>query len=167
MGSDCSSAGWTTSGSLKDPQLVEKVRDVVGLYMNPADYAIVLCVDEKSHVQPLKRIQPVNRTITNGTESPRCSRRFMSPVESRLATAGDGSGNRNSRNSSTRSMPTSPRNSMFTWYWIITAPTRSAMCNHGGAASAPPRAFQIDQRELAEPGGTTGRRVDRTMRPRR
>jgi transposase len=35
----------------KDPQFVEKVRDIVGLYLNPPDRAIVLCVDEKSQVQ--------------------------------------------------------------------------------------------------------------------
>ena len=43
----------------KDPQLVEKVRDIVGLYMNPPDHAIVLCVDEKSQVQALNRTQPI------------------------------------------------------------------------------------------------------------
>ena len=37
----------------KDPQFVEKVRDIVGLYMHPPDRAIVLCVDEKSQVQAL------------------------------------------------------------------------------------------------------------------
>lgn len=42
-----------------DPQFVEKVRDVVGLYMNPPDRAIVLCVDEKSQVQALDRSQPL------------------------------------------------------------------------------------------------------------
>jgi transposase len=42
----------------KDPQFVEKVRDIVGLYMNPPDHAIVLCVDEKSQVQALNRTQP-------------------------------------------------------------------------------------------------------------
>ena len=41
----------------KDPQFVEKVRDIVGLYMNPPDQAIVLCVDEKSQVQALNRTQ--------------------------------------------------------------------------------------------------------------
>ena len=35
----------------KDPQFVEKVRDIVGLYLNPPDRTIVLCVDEKSQVQ--------------------------------------------------------------------------------------------------------------------
>src|ERR1700741_3392495 len=42
-----------------DPQLVEKVRDIVGLYMNPPDHALVLCVDEKSQIQALDRTQPV------------------------------------------------------------------------------------------------------------
>ena len=43
----------------KDPQLVEKVRDIVGLYLNPPDRAIVLCFDEKSQVQALNRTQPI------------------------------------------------------------------------------------------------------------
>jgi len=42
----------------KDPQFVEKLRDVVGLYMNPPDRAVVLSVDEKSQVQALDRTQP-------------------------------------------------------------------------------------------------------------
>ena len=42
-----------------DPFFVEKVRDVVGLYLNPPDKALVLCVDEKSQIQALQRTQPV------------------------------------------------------------------------------------------------------------
>lgn len=42
-----------------DPYFVEKVRDVVGLYMSPPDNAVVLCVDEKSQVQALDRTQPL------------------------------------------------------------------------------------------------------------
>lgn len=42
-----------------DPLLVPKVRDIVGLYMNPPDSAMVLCVDEKSQIQALNRTQPV------------------------------------------------------------------------------------------------------------
>jgi transposase len=42
-----------------DPLFVDKVRDVVGLYMNPPDRAVVLCVDEKSQVQALDRSQPL------------------------------------------------------------------------------------------------------------
>jgi len=43
----------------KDPLFVEKVVDVVGLYHNPPDKAVVLCVDEKSQIQALDRSQPV------------------------------------------------------------------------------------------------------------
>ncbi|MCZ7565570.1 MAG: IS630 family transposase [Fimbriimonadaceae bacterium] len=42
-----------------DPFFIEKVREVVGLYLNPPDNALVLCVDEKSQVQALERTQPV------------------------------------------------------------------------------------------------------------
>lgn len=42
-----------------DPFFVEKVRDVVGVYLNPPDKAVVLCVDEKSQVQALDRTQPL------------------------------------------------------------------------------------------------------------
>ena len=72
----------TESFSLsKDPFFVEKVRDVVGLYMSPPDNALVLCVDEKSQMQALERYQPLlpmqpthpdRRTATyarNGTSS--------------------------------------------------------------------------------------------------
>ena len=41
-----------------DPQFVDKVRDVVGIYMNPPDHAVVLCVDEKTSIQALDRTQP-------------------------------------------------------------------------------------------------------------
>ena len=42
-----------------DPQLIEKVRDIVGLYMNPPEHALVFCVDEKSQIQALDRTQPL------------------------------------------------------------------------------------------------------------
>src|SRR5215468_4173351 len=42
-----------------DPYFVEKVRDVVGLYLSPPEKAIVLCIDEKPQVQALERTQPV------------------------------------------------------------------------------------------------------------
>jgi transposase len=42
----------------RDPKFVEKLTDVVGLYLNPPDKAIVLCVDEKSQIQALNRTQP-------------------------------------------------------------------------------------------------------------
>jgi transposase len=42
-----------------DPLFIEKVRDIVGLYLNPPDRAVVLCVDEKTQVQALDRSQPI------------------------------------------------------------------------------------------------------------
>ena len=41
-----------------DPQFIDKVRDVVGLYLNPPDHAVVLCVDEKTGIQALDRTRP-------------------------------------------------------------------------------------------------------------
>jgi transposase len=43
----------------KDPFFVDKVRDVVGLYLNPPERAVVLCVDEKSQIQALDRTAPI------------------------------------------------------------------------------------------------------------
>lgn len=42
-----------------DPLLIDKVRDIVGLYVNPPEHALVLCVDEKSQIQALDRTQPL------------------------------------------------------------------------------------------------------------
>jgi hypothetical protein len=43
----------------RDPKFAEKVRDIVGLYQNPPEKALVLCVDEKSQIQALDRTQPI------------------------------------------------------------------------------------------------------------
>lgn len=43
----------------KDPLFIEKVRDIVGLYLDPPDRALVLCVDEKSQIQALDRMAPI------------------------------------------------------------------------------------------------------------
>jgi transposase len=43
----------------KDPQFIDKVRDVVGIYLNPPERAVVLCVDEKSQIQALDRTAPI------------------------------------------------------------------------------------------------------------
>jgi transposase len=49
-------ASWKLS---KDPQFIDKVRDVVGLYLDPPEAAVVLCVDEKSQIQALDRTAPI------------------------------------------------------------------------------------------------------------
>jgi hypothetical protein len=66
-----------------DPLLVEKVRDIVGLYMNPPEHALVFCVDEKSQIQHWIVRNPccpcgrdnwnVARTTTSATARPRYS----------------------------------------------------------------------------------------------
>ena len=43
----------------RDPQLVEKVVDIIGLYLHPPEGALVLCVDEKTQIQALERTQPI------------------------------------------------------------------------------------------------------------
>jgi transposase len=43
----------------RDKQFIEKLQDVVGLYLNPPDHALVFCVDEKSQIQALDRTQPL------------------------------------------------------------------------------------------------------------
>jgi transposase len=48
--------GWKLS---RDPLFIDKVRDVVGLYLNPPERAVVLCVDEKSQIQALDRTAPI------------------------------------------------------------------------------------------------------------
>jgi hypothetical protein len=63
----------------QDPKFVEKLTDVVGLYMNPPEKAVVLCVDEKTQIQALDRTQPglpIKKgrcgMITNGTGQHLC-----------------------------------------------------------------------------------------------
>lgn len=69
-----------------DPLLVDKVRDIVGSYLSPPSWALVLSVDEKSQNQALDREQPmmpacpsVVPTVTYGMAPPRCLRRSTSP----------------------------------------------------------------------------------------
>src|SRR4051812_15518157 len=57
--SACSRTARTPFKLSSDPQFVEKVHDVVGLYLNPPERAVVLCVDEKSQIQALDRTQPI------------------------------------------------------------------------------------------------------------
>ena len=57
--SACSSTARRPSKLSTDPLFVEKVRDIVGLYLDPPERALVLCVDEKSQIQALDRSQPM------------------------------------------------------------------------------------------------------------
>src|SRR5216117_2462720 len=102
-----------------DPLLIEKVRDIVGLYMNPPEHAVVLCVDEKAQIQALDRAQPLlpmrpgqieRRThdyVRHGTTS-----LFAAPARS------------SSASSSIRSTLPCPRGWPSTSSWTTTAHTR-------------------------------------------
>jgi transposase len=65
-----------------DPHFVEKVRDVVGLYLDPPDQALVLCVDEKSQIQALDRTQP-SLPMTYGFPETRNLQIVISPAPAR------------------------------------------------------------------------------------
>ena len=54
----------------RDPRFVDKLFDVVGLYLNPPEHAVVFCVDEKSQVQALARTQPVLPMMPGMPERP-------------------------------------------------------------------------------------------------
>jgi transposase len=102
----------------KDPLFVEKVRDIVGLYLAPPDKALVLCVDEKAQIQGLDRSQPLlpmrpgqgsaARTIIADTARPRSSPRSTSRPARCGGSAIGATAASNSGSSSTRLKPPSP-----------------------------------------------------------
>ena len=118
-----------------DPLFVEKVRDIVGLYLSPPERAVVLCVDEKSQVQALDRTQPLlpmrpgqveRRThdykrhgTTSSVRGTRCEGR-----NHRRQMHGPPPRDASSASSSTRSSATCPPISTFTSSWTTTARTR-------------------------------------------
>ena len=53
-----SRTGFGSSDFSKDPKFIDKLRDVVGLYVDPPAHAIVLSIDEKSQIQAIDRTQP-------------------------------------------------------------------------------------------------------------
>jgi hypothetical protein len=55
-----------------DPQFVEKVRDIVGLYLDPPEKALVVCADEKSQIQALDRTQPLLPLLRGNGGRPPC-----------------------------------------------------------------------------------------------
>lgn len=117
-----------------DPLFIEKVQDIVGLYLSPPDKALVLCVDEKSQIQALDRTQPLlpmrpgqleRRThdyVRHGTTS------LFAALDYRAGTViGQCQRQHRSiefRSFSTRSMPPSPRTWISTSSWTTMEPTR-------------------------------------------
>ena len=62
-----------------DPQFIDKVRDVVGLYLNPPQAAMVLCVDEKTGVQALDRTAPILPLLPGTPSGPPMTTAAMAP----------------------------------------------------------------------------------------
>ena len=71
-----------------DPLFVEKVRDIVGLYLAPPERAFVLCVDEKSQIQALERTSPCFPCAPAKSSGARTT--IVSPLRSRMARRGAG-----------------------------------------------------------------------------
>jgi hypothetical protein len=104
-----------------DPELDAKIRDVVGLYLNPPEKAVVLCIDEKSQTQALDRprrscsaCRSARPTTPSATAPPRCSPRLRSPPAGSSRLACPGTATRSSCGSSSRS-PRPTRGSSCTW----------------------------------------------------
>jgi transposase len=89
-----------------DPDLVAKVNDVVGLYLQPPERAVVLCVDEKPQIQALQRTRPVRRVVPGrpssapttmyATALPRCLPPWRSPPGGSPTSASHAIGTRSS-----------------------------------------------------------------------
>ncbi len=116
-----------------DPQLEAKVRDVVGLYLDPPERAIVVCVDEKSQIQALDRTAP-NLPLRPGSPERRTHdyvRHGTTTLFAALEVA-TGQGHRPVLRRGTATASSSPSSSWWprptrggscTWCWTTTAPT--------------------------------------------
>ncbi len=128
-----------------DPYYVDKVRDVVGLYMSPPENALVLCVDEKSQIQALERTQPVLALRSGkaeghtpeyfGTARSRSLPPWMSRKgrfwENAIAGIEPQSSSRSSRTSKPMSLRKSPRANTCIWCSTIIALTNRRPCPGG------------------------------------
>ena len=121
----------------KDPLFIDKVRDIVGLYMAPPDKALVLCVDEKAQIQALDRSQPILpmrpgqlRCLLPWTLRP--ARSLVSFIAAIVRWS--------SVSSSTRSTPKCHRSWRFISFSTTMAPIRrrpfSAGCSNGHASTS-------------------------------
>ena len=117
-----------------DPLFVDKVRDVVGLYMSPPDHALVLCVDEKSQMQALDRTQPL-LPLSAGQAERRShdykrhgttalfATSILPPAGCSAAATGATAQPSSAASSMPSTLPCRPI-SISIWSWTITPPTR-------------------------------------------
>ena len=144
-----------------DPLFTEKVVDVVGLYHDPPEKAVVLCVDEKSQIQALDRSQPV-LPMMPGMPERRSHDYYRHGITSLFAAFNIADGtviselHRQHRAAEfKRFLPRSTRRSRpgwtSTWSATTTAPTRPPRSRHGWAAT---RASTCTSRRPDRPGST-------------
>ena len=153
-----------------DPLFVAKIRDIVGLYLDPPDRALVLCIDEKSQIQALDRTQPLLpmrpgqpsgiRTITSGTASPRCLPHSTSPPATSLANVCRGTAPGNFDVSSTLSSGTFPMISTSMSSSTRLGPQDKADPQLVRQATALARPFHANVRVLGQSGGAVLRPAD-------
>ena len=159
----------------KDPQFVEKVRDIVGLYMHPPERAIVLCVDEKSQVQALNRTQPI-LPMAPGVPARQSHDYERHGVTSLFAAMDVASGvtisncyRRHRHQEFLRFLNDVDANlprGLDVHLVMDNYGTHKVDKVRGWLSAAPPlsRALHADQRKLAKPGGAAIRRSDRAVR---
>ena len=128
-----------------DPELEAKVRDVVGLYLNPPDKAVVLCVDEKSQVQALDRTAPIlpirpglpekatHDYIRHGTTTLFAALEVATGrVEQALSAAAPPPGVPDLPQAGGQGLPAA---ASCTWWWTTTPPTNTPPCAPGWRAT--------------------------------
>ena len=157
-----------------DPLFIDKVRDIVGLYLNPPDAAVVLCVDEKSQIQALDRTAPV-LPLLPGTPERRTHDYVRNGTTNLYAALDVASGHviadltarhraeefRRFLNLIDRTVPAAPRRPRRRW--TTPPPTRP---HRSSAGSAPPplhAALHPDLQLVAEPRRALVRRADHQM----
>lgn len=143
-----------------DPLFVDKVRDIVGLYLNPPTKAMVLCVDEKSQIQALDRTQPL-LPLAPGIAERRTHDYVRHGTTTLFAALDLATGKvigelhraaRNSWRSFAPSMPTFLRSSTCIWSWTTTARIKPRRFEAGSLAI---RASRCTSRPRRPPGSTS------------
>ena len=144
-----------------DPLFVDKVRDIVGLYLSPPNRALVLSVDEKSQIQALDREQPVLPMMLGGRSAGptpisvmvrlRYLPRSMSPRVLSSANATSATARPNFSTSSSGSTLRFPTASTSTSSWTTTLPIKRRRSRHGWRAD---RTIMRISRQHPPPGST-------------
>lgn len=153
-----------------DPQFVDKVRDVVGLYLDPPERAVVLCVDEKSQTQALARSRPILSLLP--TSPARASHDYVRNGTTDLFAALDIATGRVHTQMHSRHRTTEFRtflnhldrevpNGLDVHLILDNYATHKTPAIHRVAAPPPPLPPPLhpDQRLMAEPGGAVVRRA--------